>query len=617
MAKSWWNIGWQLQDTEFWWVVGISLGLLLFLWMQAWRRSNQKNRIARLFCSGLLVFALAMLGLKPALQKERKAYTAIVLTQNYDPAVIDSLQATKDSVFVYNYQEASAKKSATQKSLDPLMAGDLGMILRQQQRFNQLHIVGNGIQADELPLLKDLPTHFYLNKAPNGFRQATHHKTLQVQEALTVKGTYQNPGKQKITLLLASPGGVVDSTLVSNKNEAFTLIDKPKEAGKYIYQLIAKTEQGDTLSTEPVPVIVQLRRKLKVVIINSFPRFETKYLKNWLGEEGHSVAVRSIISKNKVKDEFVNQRPITFQLNSSLLQQTDLLVVDAEYAQSLGGGALNNLKKAIQTEGLGVLIQIDETGAVPATLTSFPLVGTQATKTRLSGPSFGSKGEFELNQLPYTLQARLGTLALVRNTQGQTLVGYNLKGLGGVGVSLIEESYQMLLEGEPQLYTAYWSHILNQLAKKQQPQHSWQVETLIPIKHEKCQVTLTTNLEKPIGEIIYPNREVEFYLQNKLNFPQKWTGSFWPWHSGWNLLDIKGDTTASGTYFYVYSEKAWETQRTTQRIKANRQWANQQPKLATETNTKTAVIYRDPIPLWYFFLLFLLSAGFLWLEPKL
>jgi len=416
---------------------------------------------------------------------------------------------------------------------------------------------------------------------------------------------------------LASPGGVVDSTLVSNKSETFTLEDKPKEAGKYVYYLIAKTKQGDTLSVEPIPVIVQPKRKLKVVIINSFPRFETKYLKNWLSEEGHSVAVRSIISKNKVKDEFVNQRSITFQLTPSLLEQTDLLILDAEYTQSLGGVVLNNLRQAIQAEGLGVLIQVDETGGVPATLTSFPLVGTQVTKTRLSGASFGGKGEFELNQLPYTLQTRLGTLALVRNTLGQTLVGYNIKGLGGVGVSLIEESYQMLLEGKPQLYAAYWSHILNQLAKKQDPQYKWQVDTPIPIKHEKCQVTLTTNLEKPIGEIVYPNKTVELYLQNQLNFPQKWTGTLWPWQAGWNLLDVKGDTTASSTFFYVYDKKAWKTQRETQLIKANRQWANNQSKSVAKKNAETNITYHEPIPLWPFFLLFLLSAGFLWLEPKI
>ncbi|OJJ17597.1 hypothetical protein BKI52_27435 [marine bacterium AO1-C] len=616
--KESWNIGWQLQGTEFWLVLGISLILLLFLLMQAWRRPNHKNRTTRLLCSGLLVFALAMIGLKPEWQKAHKAQAAIILTDNYDLKVLDSLQAAEDSVKVFNYQEANPEKntSDTKTTLSTVAAVDLEMILRQSVKFNKIHIVGNGIKVHELPRLEGHQTHFYLNEEPNGFRNLVHQKKLQVQEKLAVKGTYQNRQSKEITLLLASPGGVVDSTLMSSKNETFALVDRPKEAGRYIYRLIAKNKQGDTLSIEPVPVMVQAKRKLKVVVINSFPRFETKYLKNWLGEEGHSVAVRSIISKNKVKDEFVNQRPITFQLTQSLLQQTDLLILDAEYAQTIGGSVLSNLKQAIQNEGLGVLLQIDETGAVPISLAKFPLVGSQNTKTRLSGASFGNKGDFELNQLPYLLQSQLGTLALVRNTQGQTLVGYNVKGLGGVGVSLIEESYQMLLEGKPQFYAAYWSHIIDQLAKKQNPQHVWQVNTAIPIRQEKCNVTLTSNLAKPIGEITDADNTAEFYLQNKINFPQEWTGAFWPQQSGWNSLKVKGDTTASDAFFYVYNDKDWKAQRETHLIKANRQWANNHAKPII-TRPNATITHRKPIPLWYFFVLFLLSAGFLWLEPKL
>ena len=620
MRKTGWNIDWQLDGTEFWLVTGISLALLLFLVIQAWRKPNPKNRVARLLCSIGLVFALTMLGLKPELQKLRTARTAIVLTDHYDPSVVDSLRMIEDSVYIYNYQEAQPKQPTSQerqtRPLASLPAPDIARIIRQSVNWKKIHIVGNGVEPAELPKLAKYPTHFYLNPLPSGFQEVAYRKTLQVQEVLETKGVYQNRHHQEVVLLLVGPGGAVDSTLVSHQNESFTLTDRPKEAGKYLYHLMAKTKQGDTLSTERIPVVIDPKRKLRVVMVNSFPRFETKYLKNWLSQEGHSVAVRSIISKNKVKDEFVNQRSITFQFTQASLKQMDLLILDAEYAQSLSGRSLANLQQALQDEGLGILIQVDETGAVPSALAKFPLVSTSVTKTRLSGVSFGIQGDFEIKQLPYLLQTQLGTLALVRKTQGQTLVGYNIKGLGGVGVSLIEESYQMLLEGKPRLYAAYWSHILKQLAKKQNPKNSWQVNTSIPLSQEKCLVTLNTDQPKPIGEVIGRSNTTEFYLQNKLHFPQKWTGSFWPQKSGWHQLAVKGDTTAPEASFYVYDQRDWETPRTTQLIQANQQWARKHAKVSPK-RTETVWMDHEPIPLGYFFGLFLLCAGFLWLEPKL
>lgn len=613
MSKEWLNIGWQLKGYEFWLVVGVSLILLCFLLIQAWQRPNKKYRIARLFCSSLLVFALVMIGLKPATKIVHQTKAAIILTEHYKASIVDSLRKTEDSVLIFHYQQAKPEK---QQGWDSKEIFDLQILKRNQRRLGKLHIVGNGIPTQELALLKEYQTHFYLNREPDGFGEVSYLKEIQVQDPLEVKGGYKNDDKKKVTLVLASPGGAVDSTLLSTENETFTLTDKPKEAGKYLYSLIAKNEKGDTLNKEVIPVIIHAKRKLRVVVINNFPRYETKYLKNWLGEEGHSVAVRSIISKNKVKDEFVNQSPITFRLTQTALKQIDLLILDSEYAQSLVGTALRNVQQAIQNQGLGLLIQIDETGAVPVSLAKFPLAGIQTTKTSLSGSSFGQKGNFELNQLPYLLQPKMGTLALVRNTQGQTLVGYNIKGLGGVGVSLVEESYQMLLEGKSRFYAAYWSHILNRLAKKQNALHQWRVDTKVPIINEECKVTLATNLVKPIGEVYDRDRTSEFYLQNQINFPQKWSGSFRPYRAGWQQLAVKGDTTTNNSSFYVYDESGWKNLRDAQLIKTNRQWAKKHPKPVAK-NTKATITHYKPIPLWYFFIIFLLSAGFLWLEPKL
>ena len=605
------NIVWQADGQAFWVILLVSLVLLAFLGWQNWRRANKKYLWMRLLASLGLVASLAMIGLKPAWNTASKTQTAILLTSNYSLHVVDSLRKAEDSVLVFRYAQVTPLKQVQNTKIS-----DIAFIQRNYPALGKVHIVGNGVSSHELPLLKQYQTHFHLNALPAGFQEVDYPKHTVAQERFAVKGNYSNKTDSSVTLLLASPGGVVDSALINGRQtEAFSLDDKPKEAGKYLYHLLVRNPAGDTLSNEPLPVNIRPKHKLNVVIINNFPRFETKYLKNWLAKQGHKVAIRSVISKNKVKDEFANQTAINFQLSAQLLKQIDLLILDAGYAQGLGAGTLATLQQAIKNEGLGVLIQADESGGVPVTLARFPLGRTNRDKALISGNDFGVKGDFELAQLPYLLQKKLGTLALIRNTQGQTLVGYNIKGLGTVGISLIEESYQMLLDGKPKYYAAYWSHILNKLAKKQRPTSFWQITTPFPVTGKNCKLTLNTGLAKPIGALTDQNSTSEFYLQNQFDFPQKWNGSIWAHRAGWHQLDIKGDTTGSAP-LYIFAEKDWKNWRTMQRITANAKWA-QANKSGTQVNKKITLFHQVPIPLWYFFVIFLLNAGFLWLEPKL
>ncbi|WP_299456898.1 hypothetical protein [uncultured Microscilla sp.] len=603
------SIVWLVNHQMFWIVTVVSLVMWAFLSWQAWQRPNKKYLVGRLLASAGLVLALAMLGLQPARQTTQKTLSAILLTNEYTTATVDSLREREDSVLVFGYQEVAIDKHT-------IKAPDAAFIQRNYPQLGTLHIVGDGVQTYDLPRLKSFNAVFHLNPIPAGFTSVNYAPETIAQDRWQVKGSYHNPTDTNVVLVLASPGGAVDSALIgSRQTENFALRDRPKEAGQFIYRVLVKAPTGDTLYNEPVPVHIRPKQKLNIVIINSFPRFETKYLKNWLATEGHQVAVRSVISKNKVKDEFVNQSATGFQLNAALLKQIDLLILDAEYAQGLGAGTMAVLRQAIKNQGLGVLIQADESGRVPTALASFPLGRIEHEKTMVDGNDFGVKGSFELKQQPYLLQQKLGMLALVRNQQGQALVGYNVTGLGSVGISLIAESYQLLLDGKPSYYAAYWSHLLSKLAKKQIPTHVWEINTAFPKVNASCKLTLSTATPQPVGTLTKTSNVLEFYLQNQVNFDQKWNGTVWAEHQGWHQLRVKGDTTEQ-TPLYIFGEQDWQNWQTIHQIRANDHWARQQATNAN-SNTVTPLTQHQPIPLAYFFGLFLLCTGFLWLEPKL
>jgi hypothetical protein len=45
-------------------------------------------------------------------------------------------------------------------------------------------------------------------------------------------------------------------------------------------------------------------------MLSASPDFESKFLKNWLSENGYAVALRSAISKDKFNSEYINIKPV-------------------------------------------------------------------------------------------------------------------------------------------------------------------------------------------------------------------------------------------------------------------------------------------------------------------
>lgn len=135
-----------------------------------------------------------------------------------------------------------------------------------------------------------------------------------------------------------------------------------KTAGKLVYRLIEKDSVGNELSENPIPVEVQPNKVFNVLIINDFPTFETKYLKDCLAEMGHKVLIRSKLTSNRYKFEYFNREQVPLSVFSqATLESFDLLIIDSQSLRNLPNSAKNGLEMAINQDGLGVFVQADIT----------------------------------------------------------------------------------------------------------------------------------------------------------------------------------------------------------------------------------------------------------------
>src|SRR5690606_13986620 len=123
-----------------------------------------------------------------------------------------------------------------------------------------------------------------------------------------------------------------------------------------------KDSEGAFVGKEPLPVKIVDWKPLNILMVNYFPTFETKYLKNFLVENGHSVLARTQLSTNRFKFEYFNREasPI-YQMTPKALEGFDLLVMDVDSYLALGSSARTALEETIREQGTGLFIQPNTT----------------------------------------------------------------------------------------------------------------------------------------------------------------------------------------------------------------------------------------------------------------
>jgi hypothetical protein len=102
---------------------------------------------------------------------------------------------------------------------------------------------------------------------------------------------------------------------------------------------------------------------------------------------------------------------------------------------------------------------------------------------------------------------------------------------------------------------------------------------------------------------------VALALAQDTRLPEWSTASYWPTAAGWHQVLGPGRTTHS---FYVYDSAAWRGPT----LLADEQALAARASLASPSAPATITV-RQPWPAGWFLGLFLLAAGFLWLEEKL
>lgn len=434
----------------------------------------------------------------------------------------------------------------------------------------------------------------------SGIQSVYWQRQVNAGEDLRLQGSFRNSTAAPVKLLLSGFNERLDSVVIPpQQHSPFELNARPRHIGRAVYTLTALAK--DTLAKEAVPVEVVAVQPLKVLILAASPDFENKFLANWLSEHDYVVAMRTAISRNKYSYAFLDTTRFQLErITPAILTAFDLLISDAGALAALGRDELGAIRAQVEEKGLGLIIRTDSITSHnfydrPFALTAAADKNERPLQLHTAGPG---KPVTLVTAPAAWLRSIPGLQPLVWDPQQHILAGSNLYGAGRLVLTTIGNTYTWILSGRQEAYQAVWSLLLQQAARQRPLPDQWHTGLAFPKVRTPVPLYLETAALMPVATV---NRAPLSLAQDGA-LPFRWEGVYWPEQAGWQAaVAAPGDSS----WWYAFDEKDW-------------QYPSAQERQNGQTRSVAAVQEERSgrIPLIWFFILFMLSAIFLWTEEK-
>lgn len=503
-----------------------------------------------------------------------------------------------------------------------------------------LRLAGWGLLAHEWPDSLTGPVAFERAELPFGITQLDLPSEVEVGERLVIRGAATLTGTDSAWILLEDPAGPRDSAALTRAAPEFALGDRPRAPGRIAYRLRLRG-RGVPEVAETLGVAVQARAPLALLILDASPSFETAYLKRWLGERGARVAVRTAISRGRFRTERLNDPGGELGvLTPSVLARYDAVLADGGSVAALSPGERSLLERQVREQGLGLLITADAPKLLALGTCGLirgvgiePIGESRAGEGEKQGDRRTAKPVWtEAPRRSRTgIEAEAASLkpgsveSLVRDEAGRTVAGRRSAGNGRIALTLLRTPSRWVLEGEPELFAAYWSTLLRAVARDTVTRVMIAAEGPVRADHPLT-VTLRVSslrfgaasrggtavnpeIRAPRVSLVTPSGMVDSLALAQDPFdPARWTGRYWPRVAGWHRLRLGGGRTIP---FRVTHPTEWVGLEATARLAAT---------TARLASAPTRAGTRDLALTWLrpaMFALLLAALTWLWIEPRI
>ncbi len=592
-------------------VLAVSFLLLVFLFWKEISRTNKQRLVWRLLASFVAVASLVFLAILPFYHGKRSIAAAkeiLLLTDGFSK---DSLTKYRNSTpqkpVIYTADEAVYQAL---KSAQIQFVADLGLWRKTIPANTTLHVLGFGLKEEELQSLNPQPLRFDTQELPSGISKLNWTHRLNADENIQVQGNFLNQNDSKITLILKGLNTSLDSVKIGAKRSMdFSFSTVPKQSGQAVFRLIALS-QKDTVENEPIPLIIEPAKTLKVLILSASPDFESRFLKNWLSENAYGVAARSTISKNKTTTAFSNMNKLPLEkITPALLQNFDVLITDASEFGKLSKPEATAVLAQTSRQGLGLIFRADSSNASFINQ-NFPVYQADSPQKQLNlklNDAVGMLLSIQADR-PSFIRNQPGSQVLVQDEAAHLLVNSKLYGSGKLILSTINNTFSWQLSGKTKEYAAFWSMLLSKAAKKT-GRKEMVASGIYADKNSMATLQLQTAEANVAAKV--NGTTVELSQNPAIPFLQE--GVFWADKTGWIPVTTNGKLIQQ---VYIFKNTDWKPLKAIEKINLMQQYSLKFKKNQFKDRPTVNIEYIPMLPL-CFYLLFLASAAFLWFETKL
>lgn len=539
---------WVLIVLVLVWIVGIFLDF-------KYRVKNM--RWIRLLLWTVVSCTIALFFLKPYQYRPKTAIKAAVVSKSHST---DSIKKAGYTII----QESSDLFSNT---------------------FSELLLLDTGLADWELRAIQSdqIITSF---QTPKGLLDYQHESSLLQGKKAQV--SIISNFDEACTLHFFDGTQLVDSINIEPGKKRSTFGFTPKAAGNFTYQ-IAAISRKDTLAKEVVPFTVSIAQQPTILMLQSNPNFEARFIKNYLGDFGYAVNSRTRISKDLFNDEFVNtSRKKLNRLSANLLEPIQLIVLDKQAFSLLSAGERRLIKDLNRTGNLGLLLINTSPSEMNGIWTSAPMA---------------IENDIELDGVKLTNQTIAGFSPILNK---ELPIGYYQKnGIGKIGILTVQNLYQLALQGNQSTYKQVVKNLTEALLPYQKSSEFIQMSKA-PRINENTTVRFTSTSAEPkilINDYEHPVRESAFR-------EGLYETEFWSNKEGWNSLEIVSDSISYD--FYTFSETDWASKKSNELLESNKLFA----QTHSGGSESISIQIKQYWPKWIYLTVIILGLGFLWAEQR-
>lgn len=552
------------------------------IWMELKRTAKFKS--VRLVATIILLIAVLGILANP-MMKTKNSDVGILLTEDYDKLQLDSLKRLFPSANIYALKPAKYQKAKkTVVTLHDLPVDEVKFVL------------GRGLAPAEIETFDQIAYQYLPGNTVEGIIDLSVPKKIQAESQSVIAGIYNN-GSDTASIVLSGPGGREDSVSIYEKGPVpFRLQFTPKQKGQLLYSISVNGKEA------VLPLSINSARRLNILILQTFPTFETGYLKNILGEQ-HNLVIRYQLSKNKYRYEYLNHRQIRAErLTKDITKGMDLVILDTDAFASLSINEKITLSESIH-DGLGALILFN---GLPKSTASFrSLLPVTFINSKRDTAHFSLAKKLMLQTWPVEPKNDGKIIPTIKNSD-RILAGYVYQGFGKIGFEILQQTYQLMLTGDSSSYKNLWKTIILGNARNEERRNRIEVKNQFPVfPGEPIVVEVLSTEKTPV--LLHEGQPIA--LAEDVLIDEVWTTKIWPGKNGWHDLQLQGDSTKES--YYVSERESWKSL-----AKANSTRITKAHSSKNFGEQKITWRY-ESVGAWIFFAMFIVSAALLWLLPKL